>query len=43
MNEFRARLNDIERRHPLAYAVTLILACDVVLFAFISITGAFAA
>ena len=32
MNTLRERLNEIERRHPLAYAAALLLACDFALF-----------
>lgn len=38
----RARLNDLERRHPLAYAVGLVLACDAGIIAAVFTAGAFA-
>jgi len=38
----RDRLNDIERRHPLAYAVGLVLACDAGIIVAVFTAGAFA-
>lgn len=42
MNRLRARLNELEARHPLAFLLALILACDAVLAVAIFATGAFA-
>lgn len=38
----RARLNDLERRHPLRYVVVLVLACDAVLCVVLAVARPFA-
>lgn len=38
----RQRLNDLEERRPLAYAVVLIVACDLVIVASLYAAGPFA-
>lgn len=38
----RVRLNDLERRRPLAYIVTLVIACDAVLCVALAVARPFA-